>query len=135
MRVETRQYYALAAASPEISVKVGALARERMGGLQGIAAKPPKARLTMVGHRWDSSCSDLRRFLARNQITFDWITPDSPELPKFWPAALPADSDCPVVRLADETVVSRPKPRDLARLLGLQTSARFPEYARLDRSV
>jgi thioredoxin reductase (NADPH) len=128
MRVETRQYYALAAASPEISVKVGALARERMGGLQGIAAKPPKARLTMVGHRWDSSCSDLRRFLARNQITFDWITPDSPELPKFWPAALPADGDCPVVRLADETVVSRPKPRDLARLLGLQTTARFPEY-------
>jgi thioredoxin reductase (NADPH) len=128
MRMETRQYYALAAASPEISVKVGALARERMGGLQGIAAKPPKARLTMVGHRWDSCSSDLRRFLARNQITFDWITPDSPELSKFWPAALPADSDCPVVRLADETVINRPKPRDLARLLGLQTNARFPEY-------
>src|SRR4249920_3264524 len=65
MRVELRQYYAVAAASPEVSMKVGALARERIGGLQGIAAKPPKARLTMIGHRFDASCSDLRRFLAR----------------------------------------------------------------------
>src|SRR6185295_10701761 len=38
MRVEARQYYAIAAASPEISMKIGALARERIGGLQGIAA-------------------------------------------------------------------------------------------------
>jgi thioredoxin reductase (NADPH) len=128
MRVETRQYYAIAAAAPEISLKIGALARERLGGLQGIAAKPPKARLTLVGHRWDGACSDLRRFLARNQITFDWITPDSPELAKHWPAARPSDSDCPVVRLADETVISRPHARDLARLLGLQTGARFAEY-------
>src|SRR3989442_10399295 len=52
MRVEPRQYYAIAAASPEISVKVGTLARERIGGLQGIAAEPPKPRVTMVGHRW-----------------------------------------------------------------------------------
>src|SRR6516162_5872659 len=39
MRVEPQQYYAVAAVSPEISLKVGALARERMGGLQGIAAE------------------------------------------------------------------------------------------------
>jgi thioredoxin reductase (NADPH) len=128
MRVELRQYYAVAAASPEVSMKVGALARERIGGLQGIAAKPPKARLTMIGHRFDASCSDLRRFLARNQITFDWLTPDSPELPTLWPGARPSDDDCPVLRLADGTVVSRPKASDLAKLLGLQTGARFADY-------
>ena len=33
MRVEPQQYYAIAAASPEISLKVSALARERIGGL------------------------------------------------------------------------------------------------------
>ncbi len=103
MRVEPRQYYAIAAASPEISVKVGALARERIGGLQGIAAEPPKPRVTMVGHRWDTACGDLRRFLARNQITFDWMTPDSPDLPTRWPGTRPADDDCPVLRLADGT--------------------------------
>ena len=74
-RVDPKHYYAIAATSPEIVAKVGALARERMGGLQGIAAEPPKARVTMVGHRWDPACSALRQFLERNQITYDWMTP------------------------------------------------------------
>ena len=69
MRVDLRQYYAIAAASPEVSVKVGTLARERIGGLQGIAAEAPKPRVTMVGHRWDTACVELRNFLTRNQIT------------------------------------------------------------------
>ena len=128
MRVEARQYYAIAAASPEVSVKVGALARERIGGLQGIAAEPPKARVTMFGPRWDSACGDLRRFLARNQISHDWVTPDSPDLATLWPGNHPPDADCPVLRLADGTVVSRPKLRELARLLGLQTNTRLAEY-------
>jgi thioredoxin reductase (NADPH) len=128
VRVDPREYYAVAAASPEISTKVGALARERIGGLQGIAAEPPKPRVTMVGQRWDVICSDLRRFLARNQISFDWLTPDSPELPRRWPGTSILETDCPVFRLADGTTISRPKTRELARLLGLQTSARFPEY-------
>jgi thioredoxin reductase (NADPH) len=82
----------------------------------------------MVGHRFDAACSDLRRFLARNQIIFDWVTPDSPELPMLWPGARPTDGECPVLRLDDGTVVSRPKISDLARLLGLQTRARLAEY-------
>ena len=47
MRMDPAQYYAVAAASPEISVKVGALARERIGGLQGIAAEPPRRPCTL----------------------------------------------------------------------------------------
>ena len=128
MRVDPRQYYAIAAASPEISIKIGALARERIGGLQGIVAEPPKARVTMVGHRWDTACSELRRFLARNQISFDWITPDSPELATRWPETPPSDDDYPVLRLADATTINRPSTRDVARLLGLQTTARLAEY-------
>jgi thioredoxin reductase (NADPH) len=128
MRLELRQYYAIAAAAPEVSTKVGALARERIGGLQSISAEPPKARVTMVGHRWDTVCGDLRRFLTRNQITFDWLTPDAPELPSRWPGTPPSDGDCPVLRLADGTVLSKPTARDLAQRLGLQTSARFADY-------
>src|SRR5215469_1136134 len=89
MRMSVRQYYAIAAASPEIAAKVGALARERMGGLQGIIAQPSKPRVVIVGQRWDTVCGDLRRFLARNQILFDWLTPDSPELPARWPGKPP----------------------------------------------
>ena len=126
MRIDTRHYYALAALCPEVAARVGALARERLGGLQGIAAQPSKPRVLIVGQRWDTSCSDLRRFLARNQIVFDWLTPDSPELPSRWPGPPPRNEDCPVL-LADGTV-TRGTPRDLARALGLQTAARLAEY-------
>ena len=127
-RVEPKQYYAVAAKSPDIAVKVGALARERIGGLQGLAAEPPKARVAMLGHRWDASCGALRQFLARNHITYDWMTPDAPELAARWPGAAPLDDECPVIRLVDGTLLHRPAARDLAERLGLQTRARLPEY-------
>jgi len=128
MRVELREYYTVAAASPEISQKVAALARERVGGMQGIAAETPKPRVTMVGHRWDNECGKLRQFLARNQISYDWMTPDAPELPARWQGDRPADEDCPVLKLADGTLLRRPATRELAQRLGLQTTARLAEY-------
>lgn len=128
MRVELREYYAIASASPEIAMKVGALARERIGGMQGIEAEAPKPRVTMVGHRWDKACGELRQFLTRNQISYEWMTPDAPDLPKRWPGTRPADEDCPVLKLADGTLLTRPMMRDLAERLGLQTCARLEEY-------
>ena len=128
IRVEAPQYYALAAASPEISEAVGALARERIGGLQGLAAEAPQAQVTIVGHRWDTACHDLRRFLARNQVTFDWVMPDDPKLPARWPAPPPEEKDCPALRLADGTTLFRPQPREVAQRLGLQTSGRATDY-------
>ena len=128
MRVEIREYYAVAAASPGISLKVAELARERVGGMQGISAEAPTPRVTMVGHRWDDACGELRQFLARNQISYDWMTPDAPDLPARWTGTRPADDDCPVLKLADGTLLRRPATRDLAQRLGLQTSARLAEY-------
>jgi len=128
MRVELRAYYAIASAAPDVAMRVAALARERIGGMQGIAAEAPKPRVTIVGHRWDEACGQLRQFLARNQITHEWLAPDAPEMPARWPGTRPADGECPAVRLADGALLSRPGTRDLARRLGLQTSARLPEY-------
>jgi thioredoxin reductase (NADPH) len=128
MRVDPQQYYAIAAVAQDISLKVSALARERMGGLQSIAAEPPTPRVTVVGHRWDTACGDVRRFLTRNQISLTWVAPDSPELATVWREPLPADGDLPVLRLADGQVLVRPELRDLAIRLGLQTSPRADEY-------
>ena len=128
IRVEARQYFAIAAASLEVSSKVSALARERIGGMQGISAQPPKPLVTLFGHRWDPACADMRRFLSRNQITFDSVPPDSPAFPTLWQGPLPEKDDWPALRLADGQVLHRPKARDVARLLGLQTSARLADY-------
>src|SRR5579872_77011 len=99
MRIDIQHYYALAAASKDISLKVSALARERLGGLQTITAEPQKPRATLLGERWDPACGNLRRFLARNQISFKWLTPDAPEVSAQWPGAVPSCKDGPHVQL------------------------------------
>ena len=128
MRIEAPQYFAIAAASTEVFNKVTELARERIGGMQSFSAEPPKPLVTMYGQRWDPAYADLRRFLARNQISFEWLTPDSPRLPAAWREQRPKDDECPALLLADGTVLNRPKVRDLAQRLGLQTSPRLAEY-------
>ena len=70
----------------------------------------------------------LRRFLDRNQVTFRWIKPDMPDAAEEWGGPLPADEDCPVVRVVDGKTVVRPRLSRVAELLGLRTQAAAAEY-------
>ena len=66
MRIEPQDYHAVAAVEPDVAKEIGKLAAHRMGGargLSGIAADPPPPRAIVLGHRWDASCAELRRFL------------------------------------------------------------------------
>jgi len=128
MRIESSAYYSLAASSPEFATKMGALARERLGGLQAIAAEPPNPRLTIVGQRFDSACAALRRFLARNQVSFEWFAPDAAQLAAKWPGSPPSEQECPAIRLPDGTVIHRPDIRTVAQVLNLQTTPRGASY-------
>src|SRR5439155_23502762 len=70
IRIEPRDYHAVAALAPDVAKEVGRLAAHRIGrsgGLQGIAADPTPPRARVVGSRWDASCTELRHFLERNQ--------------------------------------------------------------------
>src|SRR5262249_48480559 len=121
------QYYVVAAAAPEVAVVVGTLARERLGGLQGLAAEPPTPQVTVIGHRWDPACHDLRRFLSRDQVVFHWLTPDSAELVTRWPGWTP-DGGGPALGFPDGTLLPRPAFGEVAQRLGLQTAPRAAEY-------
>jgi thioredoxin reductase (NADPH) len=131
MRIEPHDYHAVAAVDPDVAKEIGRLAGNRMGGargLQGIAAEPPPPRAIVVGHRWDASCTELRRFLDRNQITFSWVRPDAPDAAEQWDGPLPADRDCPAIRVVNGKTVGRPQLRRVAELLGLATEAATGEY-------
>ncbi len=128
MRVAAGDYHAVAAAFPEIGVRLGALARDRIGGLQGIVAEAPPPRAIVLGHRWDASCAELRRFLDRNQVTFRWITPDAPDAADEWGEELPSVDEGPAIRVVDGEVVARPGLRQVAELLGLTVRPAATEY-------
>ncbi|WP_144140769.1 FAD-dependent oxidoreductase [Paraburkholderia sp. BCC1884] len=128
IRVDTQRYYALIAASPEIAFKIGMLARESIGGLQGVVAEPRKPRAIIVGGRWDTTCVALRQFMERNQISYDWTTPDAPDLSGIWPGTCPSEEDCPALLLADGTVLIQPGISEVAESLGLPTRPRRAEY-------
>ena len=131
MRIEARDYHAVAAQAPDLAQAVGKLASHRMGGargLQGLAAEPPPPRAIVVGHRWDADCTELRRFLDRNQVTFKWLTSDAPDAAEVWGGTPPADADLPAIRLIGGKTVIRPRLRRVAELLGLGTEPEHAEY-------
>jgi thioredoxin reductase (NADPH) len=82
----------------------------------------------VVGHRWDASCTELRHFLDRNQITFMWLTPDAPDAAERWGGPVPADADCPTIRVVNGKTVVRPQLRRVAELLGVATEPAEAEY-------
>jgi thioredoxin reductase (NADPH) len=131
MRIEGRDYHAVASAAPDVAKEVGRLAAHRMSGpagLQGLAESPPPPRALVVGERWDASCTELRRFLDRNQVTFDWLTSELPDLEARWGGPLPGSEDWPAIRVIGGKTVVRPQLRRVAELLDLGTEAAEATY-------
>jgi thioredoxin reductase (NADPH) len=131
LRIEPRDYHTVAAAAPEIALEVGRLSAHRMagpGGLQGLAATASRPRAIVIGHRWDASCAELRRFLDRNQVVHRWLRPDVPDEAEQWWGALPPEDDYPALRVVDGKTVVKPHHRRVAELLGLATEAEHAEY-------
>ncbi len=128
MRIEVRDYHAVSATSPDLSAKVGALARDRIEGLQDLAADQPAPQATIVGERYDAQCRALRDFLGRNGVSFEWITPDDPQVESSIPGYGRIKGRFPAVVLAGGTLLIKPEQRELARRLGLTTTPALAEY-------
>jgi thioredoxin reductase (NADPH) len=131
MRVEPHDYHAVAALAPDVVKAIGALATHRITGprgLQGLSAEPSRPRAFVLGYRWDASCTELRRFLDRNQVPFRWLQPDVAEDAAQWWGALPADGDYPAIRVASGKTVVRPPLRRVAELLDIATEPAAAEY-------
>jgi thioredoxin reductase (NADPH) len=127
-RIEAARFYELAARSPDTLTQVAALARERIGGLQGIALTPAKVRATLIGYAADAACRELRAFLTRNQIKFDFLAPEAPDLATRWPGTALGPADLPALHCDDGVTLVRARAREVAQHLGLQTRPRGTHY-------
>jgi len=128
MLISARQFHALAATQTEVLTKVATLAAERIGGLRGIATAPFKARAVMLGHASDDRVRELRTFLTRNQISYDWIAPDAPDRATRWTGPTLTEDQLPALVCDDGSLLTQACSRDVADHLGLQTRPRSDSY-------
>ena len=88
--IEAHDYYAIAAAVARRRQGGGRARAHRMGGRAGCRASPPSRRRrarSSSGIARDAACTELRRFLDRNQITFRGSRPTRPTPPSSGAAA------------------------------------------------
>ena len=82
----------------------------------------PKPETKVVGHRWSARSSEVREFLARNQVSYRWYTSESPEGQRLLEAAGVSGRDLPLVVCTDGTPLTSPNDTELAEHVGLATT-------------
>jgi thioredoxin reductase (NADPH) len=76
----------------------------------------------MVGHRWSARCSEVREFLARNQVAYRWYESEGPDGQRLMAAAGADGLRLPVVITPDGEVLIEPTDAELASRVGLATT-------------
>jgi len=127
-RLDERDFRELIVACPELNAQLLRMMATRVGYLQQAALETPVATVTIIGHRFDLACHDLRDFLARNRVLFRWQDPRDPEARVGMAEVPQAGEAYPVVVLADGSRLVTPTLRELAERLGLNTVPAQPSY-------
>ncbi|KUN89415.1 fused response regulator/thioredoxin-disulfide reductase [Streptomyces bungoensis] len=86
------------------------------------SAYKPVPSTKVVGHRWSARSSDVREFLARNQVPYRWYSVEEPEGRRLLDAAGQDGQRLPVVVAPDGTVLVEPEAPELAARVGLATT-------------
>jgi thioredoxin reductase (NADPH) len=82
----------------------------------------PVPETKVVGHRWSARCSEVREFLARNQVPYRWYNNDEPEGERLLEAAQADGLSLPVVITPDGEPLIEPSDAELASRVGLATT-------------
>ncbi|MFB8774356.1 FAD-dependent oxidoreductase [Streptomyces broussonetiae] len=82
----------------------------------------PVPATKVVGHRWSARSSEVREFLARNQVPYRWYSSDEPEGLRLLAAAGADAQRLPLVITPDGTPLVEPEPPELAAKVGLATT-------------
>ena len=82
----------------------------------------PVAETKVVGHRWSARSSEVREFLARNQVPYRWYSTETPEGRRLLEAAGADGRELPLVVSPDGTALTAPSDSELAAHVGLATA-------------
>jgi thioredoxin reductase (NADPH) len=82
----------------------------------------PVPETKVVGHQWSARSSEVREFLARNQVPYRWYVSDEPEGQRLLDAAGADGRALPVVITPDGDPLIEPTDAELASRVGLATT-------------
>jgi thioredoxin reductase (NADPH) len=82
----------------------------------------PVPETKVVGHQWSARSSEVREFLARNQVPYRWYASDEPEGQRLLEAAGADGLTLPVVITPDGDPLIEPTDAELAARVGLATT-------------
>jgi thioredoxin reductase (NADPH) len=94
--------------------------------------RPRFEGIRVLGTRWSPKSYDLRDFLARNQVPYQWIDVETsasdPETKQLLEALGPDAAELPVVLFPDGTRLLQSLPQEVAKKVGLRTQAQTSFY-------
>jgi thioredoxin reductase (NADPH) len=127
-RLDATDFRTLVLDCEALNARITATMSSRVADLQQVAIAATKPEVTIVGHRWDLDCHDVRDFLLRNHITFVWLDPGDEYTADRIPADLRDAKTYPVLLLADGARLVAPTLRELADAVHLRTAPSSEEY-------
>src|SRR5256714_3051179 len=93
---------------------------------------PPYEGVRVLGTRWSPKCYDLRDFLARNRVPYQWIDVElpanDPEVKQLLDSLGPDALSLPLVLFPDGTRLLESTPGAVAQKVGLRTRAETDFY-------
>src|SRR6202789_3958133 len=91
--------------------------------------RPPYEGIRVVGTRWSSADHNVRDFLSRNRIPYQWLNPEQhPEAVDLLKERGLDDSKLPIVIFGDGTSLVQPSSSELATKLGMPRQAQQKFY-------
>jgi thioredoxin reductase (NADPH) len=94
--------------------------------------RPPFEGIRVLGTRWSPRSYELRDFLARNHVPYQWIDVElsahDPETKRLLEALGPEATNLPVVLFPDGTKLLESVPADVAQKVGMRTRAQTDFY-------
>src|SRR5229473_681471 len=94
--------------------------------------RPAFQGIRVLGTRWSPRSYELRDFLARNRVPYQWIdvefSANDPETKRLVEALGPEAANLPVVLFPDGTKLLESLPADVAQKVGLRTRAQTDFY-------
>jgi thioredoxin reductase (NADPH) len=126
LRLSAQAFRALVSQHVTLRQELTRVIQERILYVEDVTLQTDRLPL-VIGTVDDLACHNVRDFLTRNLVDFEWRDPTNPADIPFIPA-LDQQALLPVLILPDGAILSCPTPEEIARAVGLATTPAAPQY-------